>query len=223
MGVDFAFMASMVGKVISRKLSAVLGNPSWDFLAEDASKNIDDVASLIRDLELKQIYDEESPFEFGDWRRMFDKAQANASRGKLVMKVADDRPLGMAQTEQLQPVVEDDGKENEEPVDTAPDEDVKVEEEEVVAADANEAQDVAANDGAEEAADVVSEDTKEEQEEAVKKMEDEEAATEDKEEPAAADKEEPATEDKEEAAAADKEEPAAEDKEEPAAADKEEP
>merc|ERR1719419_1967848 len=42
--VDFAFIASVFGKVISRKLSAALGHPSWEYLMMDPAQNIEDVA-----------------------------------------------------------------------------------------------------------------------------------------------------------------------------------
>jgi len=235
--VDFAFIASVFGKVISRKLSAALGHPSWEYLMMDPAQNIDDVAALIRDIELKQVFDEESPFEFGDWRRMFEKAQNNESRGKLVIKMpeegddADTEQEAAAKVVDSDPAPEDDAKEKEEPADSAPDDEAKVEEEAVAAAesaptednadeqevvaDANEAEDVAANGGAEEAAAG--------DEEAAGTEDAEEVATESKEEPAADDKAEPAAEDEAKPAAEDEAEPAAEDNAEPAAEDQEEP
>jgi len=129
--INFGFVASMMGKVINRKFWAALGEQSWDFVAEDAGKNMQDVAAMIQDGKLKAVLDDESPFEFGDYMKMFEKIQSHKVTGKLVMKLVsdnDDRKEFEVSTEMdteiinkvvqsadSAPVIQDDVKEEEEP------------------------------------------------------------------------------------------------------------
>lgn len=141
---DAAAVLSMVGSAINRKFWSALGEQNWDMLLEDASKNMDDIAQLMRDGKVKPVLDDESPFEFKDWAKMFEKQMALKARGKLVIKIADDgadgtaangnqeeetkneEPLAPASVPQDEVVVEEDTKEEVDPV--AADE-VKVNEE----------------------------------------------------------------------------------------------
>ena len=89
---------------------------------------MDDIAALVRDgkLRTKHMLDDESPFAFGDWRKMLEKAMSNRAKGKLVIKVAEDGKEDNKATEEMDTVmvgkvvelapvmVEDDGKEEEE-------------------------------------------------------------------------------------------------------------
>jgi len=174
--IDFGAILRMTGKMINRNFWSVLGEPSWDFMVHDSSKNIDDVAALIRDQKIKPMLDEESPFQFADWAKMFEKLQSQQGSGRLVVKVAEDEEEdehgqenkdNMESATVSKEVVEEDIKMDEEPViaaapaenveeevvaedDAKEEDDVKVDE--VVAADTAPADD-AADDGAEEAAD----------------------------------------------------------------------
>ena len=89
---------------------------------------MDDIAALVRDGKLKPMLDDESPFAFGDWRKMFEKQISQRAKGKLVMKVAEDGKEDNKAAEdmdtvmvdkvvELAPVMEeDDGKQQSESV-----------------------------------------------------------------------------------------------------------
>ena len=84
---DFGTLVSTMGKMINRKFWGALGEQCYDLLLSDGSQNLDDVSALIQSGKLKAVLDDESPFDFGDWRKIIQKEISSTKTGKLVLKV----------------------------------------------------------------------------------------------------------------------------------------
>ena len=76
--------------IANRKFWGAVGEQKYDFLMADSKKNLRDITSLIDAHKLKPVLDEESPFAFNDFMKMFDKCMVAKAKGKLVIHIGDD-------------------------------------------------------------------------------------------------------------------------------------
>ena len=75
---------------INRSLWGAVGYQTYDFVLCDPSSYLDDITKLVESGKLDIMLDQDSPFEFDDFGKMFEKSMARKAKGKLVLHVSDD-------------------------------------------------------------------------------------------------------------------------------------
>eukprot|EP01083_Nonionella_stella_P299664 1019034_1 len=69
-------LVGTVFSVVNRKFWGAVGEQQYEFHACDASKNLSDVTALIEAKKIKCVLDEESPYKFEEYLKMFENSMA---------------------------------------------------------------------------------------------------------------------------------------------------
>jgi len=86
-------VGSMVGmglSIANRKFWGSVGYQSYDFILNDAKKNIEKIAAMVEGGKLNPVLDPDSPYQFEDFLKMFEKSMSHRAKGKLVIQIGGD-------------------------------------------------------------------------------------------------------------------------------------
>eukprot|EP00485_Elphidium_margaritaceum_P021407 CAMPEP_0202713102 /NCGR_PEP_ID=MMETSP1385-20130828/49804_1 /ASSEMBLY_ACC=CAM_ASM_000861 /TAXON_ID=933848 /ORGANISM="Elphidium margaritaceum" /LENGTH=325 /DNA_ID=CAMNT_0049373349 /DNA_START=47 /DNA_END=1024 /DNA_ORIENTATION=+ len=97
-----AYDAVQASNVLKKdgRYASIVGGPEF-VMQNPLGPNLKDVSKLVSDGKLKLKLDQESPFKFEDFLKMFEKSMAGKARGKLVMQVSEDEQGGAKGTKDV--------------------------------------------------------------------------------------------------------------------------